>query len=112
MIDYAREESAAEEVEMEIAVITGTSTGIGFAAALHLARHGYRVFAAMRNLGKAQPLRAAAAEAKLPLEVIELDVTSDASVQRAFETVAGLPDLLEAVRAVVIGIERNPVNRT
>ena len=73
---------------MENAVITGTSTGIGFAAALHLARHGYRVFAAMRNLGKAQPLRAAAAEVKLPLEVIELDVTSDASVRRAFETVA------------------------
>ena len=74
---------------MEIAVVTGTSTGIGFAASVRLARHGHRVFAGMRNLGKAGPLRAAAAEAGLPIEVIELDVTSAASVSRAFETVSG-----------------------
>ena len=46
---------------MKIAVVTGTSTGIGFATSLHLARNGYRVFAGMRNLAKAEPLRAAAA---------------------------------------------------
>ena len=73
---------------MEIAVVTGTSTGIGFATSLHLAGHGYRVFAGMRNLGKAEPLRAAAAEASLPVEVIPLDVTSTASVDRALETVS------------------------
>jgi NAD(P)-dependent dehydrogenase (short-subunit alcohol dehydrogenase family) len=73
---------------MEIAVVTGTSTGIGFATSLHLARHGYRVFAGMRNLDKAEPLRAAAAEASLPVEVILLDVTSTASVDRALETVS------------------------
>ena len=73
---------------MEIAVVTGTSTGIGYATALHLARNGYRVFAGMRNLGKAEPLRKAAAEEKLPLEVIELDVTSGESIDRAFATVA------------------------
>jgi NAD(P)-dependent dehydrogenase (short-subunit alcohol dehydrogenase family) len=73
---------------MEIAVVTGTSTGIGFATSLHLAGHGYRVFAGMRNLGKAEPLRAAAAKASLPVEVIPLDVTSTASVNRALETVS------------------------
>jgi len=74
---------------MENAVVTGTSTGIGFATSLRLARAGYRVFAGMRNLGKAQPLRDAAAEAGLPVEVIELDVCSDASVAEAFEAVRG-----------------------
>jgi len=73
---------------MENAVITGTSTGIGFASALHLARNGYRVFAGMRNLAKAPPLRDAAAAEKLPLEIIELDVTSDTSVANAFADVA------------------------
>src|SRR4029453_7679694 len=48
----------------------------------------YRVFAGMRNLGKAEPLRAAAAKASLPIEVIPLDVTSTASVDRALETVS------------------------
>jgi len=73
---------------MEIAVVTGTSTGIGFATSVHLARHGFRVFAGMRNLAKAEPLRAAATEASLPIEVIPLDVTSTPSVSRAFETVS------------------------
>jgi NAD(P)-dependent dehydrogenase (short-subunit alcohol dehydrogenase family) len=74
---------------MEIAVVTGTSSGIGLATSLRLARHGFRVFAGMRNLGKAGPLRAAAAEAGLPIDVIPLDVTSTSSVSRAFETVGG-----------------------
>jgi len=73
---------------MEIALVTGTSTGIGFATSVRLARHGFRVFAGMRNLTKAGPLRVAAAEASLPIEVIPLDVTSAPSVGRAAETVA------------------------
>ena len=73
---------------MKIAVVTGTSTGIGFATSLHLARHGYRVFAGMRSLAKAEPLRAAARQDALPVEVIALDVTSPASVDAAFREVA------------------------
>jgi len=71
---------------MKIAVVTGTSTGIGFATSLHLARNGYRVFAGMRNLAKAEPLRAAAAG--LPVEIIAIDVTSGASIDAAFRAVA------------------------
>ncbi len=67
---------------MPIAVITGTSSGIGFETSLHLARNGYHVFAGMRNLAKADPLREAAGG--LSLEVVELDVTSQASVESAF----------------------------
>ncbi len=69
---------------MKIAVVTGTSTGIGFATSLHLARHGYRVFAGMRNLAKAEPLRTAVQSDGLPVEVVELDVTSPESVASSF----------------------------
>jgi NAD(P)-dependent dehydrogenase (short-subunit alcohol dehydrogenase family) len=72
---------------MDIAVVTGTSTGIGFATAVHLARHGHRVFAGMRNLAKAEPLRTAAAAERLSVEVLPLDVTSTESVREAFATV-------------------------
>src|SRR5206468_9497061 len=82
-------EAALKENDMEIAVVTGTSTGIGFATSVHLARHRYRVFAGMRNLAKAEPLRAAASEENLPIEVIDLDVTSATSVDRAFEAISG-----------------------
>src|SRR5262245_63667084 len=73
----------------KIAVVTGTSTGIGFATSLHLARHGYRVFAGMRNLAKADTLRAAAAGEGLPVEVIELDVTAGVSVDTTFRHASG-----------------------
>ena len=72
---------------MQSAVVTGTSTGIGYATSLALARHGYRVFAGMRNLAKAGPLQEAVAKEKLPLEVVELDVTSAASLAAAFKAI-------------------------
>lgn len=78
---------------MKTAVVTGTSTGIGYATSLHLAANGYRVFAGMRNLAKAQPLRDAAAKARLPIEVIELDVTAQDSCDRAFAQI-GTVDVL------------------
>jgi len=66
-----------------IAVVTGTSSGIGLATALELARKGHRVFAGMRNVGKAGALREAAAKDGLPVEVIELDVNAQSSIDRA-----------------------------
>jgi len=72
---------------MENAVVTGTSTGIGFATSLHLARHGHRVFAGMRDLTKAGPLREAAAAENLPVHLVELDVTSASSIAAAFATI-------------------------
>ena len=69
------------------AVVTGTSSGIGFATALALARSGHRVFAGMRNTAKSSDLRAAAARERLPVDVIELDVESGESVERAFREI-------------------------
>lgn len=81
---------------MKIAVVTGTSTGIGFTTSLHLARNGYHVFAGMRNLAKAQALQSAAAAEELRVEVIQLDICDAGSVSQAFQRVAetGRVDLL------------------
>ena len=59
---------------MKHAIVTGTSSGIGLATALHLAKNGYRVFAGMRNTAKSEALLAAAQADNLPVEVVELDV--------------------------------------
>ena len=68
---------------MPVTLVTGSSTGIGLATALHFARHGHRVVATMRNLAKAGPLETAARGEKLPLVVRELDVTRPESIDRA-----------------------------
>jgi NAD(P)-dependent dehydrogenase (short-subunit alcohol dehydrogenase family) len=72
---------------MKNAVITGTSTGIGLATSLHLARNGYRVFAGMRNTAKADALQAAAAAEALPIEVVQLDICHPESVTDAFNLI-------------------------
>lgn len=68
---------------MDVCVVTGTSSGIGRAAALHFARNGFRVAAAMRDPGKAAPLEEAAAAEGLPLRVQALDVTDAGSIAAA-----------------------------
>jgi len=69
---------------MKNAVITGTSTGIGLTTSLHMARNGYRVFAGMRNVAKADALRSAAEAEALPIEVVQLDICDADSVDAAF----------------------------
>ena len=69
---------------MKNAVITGTSTGIGLTTSLHMARNGYRVFAGMRNVAKADALRAAAKAEALPVEIVQLDICDPDSVTAAF----------------------------
>lgn len=69
---------------MSIALVTGTSSGIGLTTSLHLARNGYRVYAGMRNLAKADELRAAVTADALPVEIIQLDICDPESVTEAF----------------------------
>jgi NAD(P)-dependent dehydrogenase (short-subunit alcohol dehydrogenase family) len=68
---------------MKIILITGTSTGIGLATALRLARAGDRVYASMRDLRRADALRQAASAERLPIELLELDVDNWDSVTGA-----------------------------
>src|SRR5919197_6216504 len=64
----------------KVAVVTGSSSGIGYATALELARSGYLTFATMRNTEKRGDLERAAKEEKLPLQVEQLDVTDSDSI--------------------------------
>ncbi len=40
----------------KVALVTGSSSGVGLETALALARDGYHTFASMRNIGKAVEL--------------------------------------------------------
>ncbi|WP_369045808.1 SDR family NAD(P)-dependent oxidoreductase [Sinomonas sp. P10A9] len=58
----------------DVALVTGTSSGMGLHAAVELARRGLTVVATMRDLTRADALRAAAAEAGVELDLRALDV--------------------------------------
>ncbi len=66
-----------------VALVTGSSSGIGFETSLLLARNGYHTYASMRNLGKSKTITEIANREKLPLPVIQLDVDDDKSVKDA-----------------------------
>lgn len=64
----------------QIALITGTSTGIGLSTAVQMAQAGFTVVATMRNLEKAAALETRAREAGVTVHLKKLDVQDDLSV--------------------------------
>ena len=72
---------------MSVVLITGCSTGIGLHTSVAFARSGDTVVATMRNTSKVDALRKAAADAGVEIEVLELDVTNDASARSAVSEV-------------------------
>ena len=81
----------------QVAVVTGANSGIGRATALHLAQQGYRVFGTVRSLDKAGKLQARANELGVSVELIELDVADDASVQRGFADIFRTTDRIDVL---------------
>ncbi|MPY89096.1 MAG: SDR family oxidoreductase [Luteitalea sp.] len=73
----------------DVALVTGASSGFGLLISVELARRGLRVYASMRDLGRADRLRAAADQAGVRLELVELDVTRADSIERAAAEVKG-----------------------
>jgi len=74
----------------QVVLITGSSTGFGRLFTETLARNGHTVFATMRDPGgrnakNASEIRALAEKDSLPIHILELDVTDDASVERAVD---------------------------
>ena len=57
-----------------VALVTGSSSGIGFETSVHLARNGFYTYASMRNLEKSKSITEVANREKLRLKVIQLDV--------------------------------------
>ncbi len=72
----------------KVALVTGSSSGIGLETALALARDGFHTFASMRDVGKAGELEHAAKKENLSIDVIELDVDKEESIVAAIKKVS------------------------
>jgi len=87
---------------MSTILVTGSNSGFGRLTVLALARRNHTVFATMRepagkNRGAADELRRTAETEKLALHVLELDVTDDASVDKAVAAAIATAGHLDAV---------------
>jgi NAD(P)-dependent dehydrogenase (short-subunit alcohol dehydrogenase family) len=71
----------------KVAVVTGSSSGIGYATSLMLARNGFYTYASVRDINKSATLQSVANTEKLPLKPIQLEVTDDSSVKNALEKI-------------------------
>ncbi|WP_053981883.1 SDR family oxidoreductase [Marinagarivorans algicola] len=68
-----------------VALVTGTSTGLGIALSVQLAQQGYEVYATMRNIAKSQALLGAAKKAGVSLNLLELDVQNNETITQSVE---------------------------
>jgi NAD(P)-dependent dehydrogenase (short-subunit alcohol dehydrogenase family) len=83
-------------------LVTGSNSGFGRLTVETLARQGYSVFAGMRavagrNAPAAEALRALAQREQVAVQIVELDVTDDASVEQAITSMVDITGRLDVV---------------
>ena len=79
--------SSLSSSNQKVAVVTGSSSGIGFETSLTLARSGFFTYATMRNLGKGASIKSVATKEGLPIRIAQLDVTEDGSINDAVHSI-------------------------
>lgn len=81
----------------KVAVVTGSSSGIGYETALTLARNGFLTYATLRNFAKSDNIRSVANKEKLPIRINQLDITDDGSVNNAIRTIISEAGRIDAL---------------
>lgn len=81
----------------KVALVTGSSSGIGYETALMLARNGFDTYATMRNTNKSKEIIEITKKENLPLRVLKLDVTDDRSVEDAINNILNEKKSIEVV---------------
>jgi NAD(P)-dependent dehydrogenase (short-subunit alcohol dehydrogenase family) len=73
--------------QQQIALVTGSSSGIGYETSLRLAQNGIYTYASMRNLSKSGEILGYAKRDNLPLKTLRLDITDEESISRAIDKI-------------------------
>jgi NAD(P)-dependent dehydrogenase (short-subunit alcohol dehydrogenase family) len=73
--------------QQQVAVVTGSSSGIGFETSLLLARNGIYTYATMRNQSKSEEILTYVRKDNLPSKTLHLDVTNEKSILDAIKKI-------------------------
>ncbi|MEC4848802.1 MAG: SDR family oxidoreductase [Nitrosarchaeum sp.] len=71
----------------KVAIVTGTTSGIGYETCLSLARDGFYTFATVRDVKKAEKIVQIAKKENLKIEIIEMDVDDEKSISAAIQKI-------------------------
>jgi NAD(P)-dependent dehydrogenase (short-subunit alcohol dehydrogenase family) len=85
--DMVLNKGTDQGAKQKVVIVTGSSSGIGYATSLLLARKGFYTYASARNTDKSASLGSIANTERLPLKLIQLDVTDDSSIKAALEKI-------------------------
>ena len=71
----------------KVALVTGSSSGIGYETCIALAKDGFHTFASMRDIKKSEKLKQIADKENLPITILDLDVDSEESIVSAIKKI-------------------------
>ena len=71
----------------KVAIVTGSSSGIGFETALALARDGYYTYATMRDTKKGSKILEITKKENLKIEVLQLDVDKEDTIKNCINKI-------------------------
>ena len=84
-------------VSQKVAIVKGSSSGIGLETSVSLAQNGFLTYATMRNLDKSSIIKTAADNESLPIKVLQLNVADNRMINNAIQAIvseAGRIDIL------------------
>jgi len=79
----------------KVAIVTGSSSGIGYETCIALAKDGFHTFASMRDIKKSEKLKQIADKENLPITILELDVDSEESIVSAIKKIMNGPGQID-----------------
>ena len=81
----------------KVALVTGSSSGIGLETSLSLARNGFHTFATMRDLNKDAEIKEVVRKENLNVEILQLDVDNEESVNEVINTIMERKDRIDVL---------------
>jgi len=81
----------------KVALVTGSSSGIGLETSLALARNGFHTFATMRDVSKDEEIKEVVRKENLNVEILQLDVDNEESVNEAINIVMEKKDRIDVL---------------
>jgi NAD(P)-dependent dehydrogenase (short-subunit alcohol dehydrogenase family) len=85
-------------------LITGCSSGIGYATYLIFARNHFPTYASVRDISEAEKIQEITNNEKLPLKIVRLDVNDGESIRIAIQRIVSDSGRIDVLINIMLGM--------